>query len=59
MGMPENEKKFFICYPRKDAEFVIALVKDLKRTGIDVWTDQLDIPAGVGYHFRGAAIWTT
>jgi hypothetical protein len=39
----------FICYSRKDEEFVIKLAKNLKRQGVPVWLDQWDIPIGANY----------
>lgn len=40
----------FICYSRKDEEFVIKLAKNLKRQGVPVWLDQWDIPYGANWN---------
>lgn len=37
---------FFISYTRSDAKFALRLAKDIKDAGINLWIDQLDIPAG-------------
>jgi tetratricopeptide (TPR) repeat protein len=39
----------FICYSRKDEEFVIKLATNLKRQGVPVWLDQWDIPHGANW----------
>ncbi len=39
--------KYFISYSRKDSAFVKKLAIDLKKSGEDVWLDQLDIAAGI------------
>jgi hypothetical protein len=36
----------FISYSRQDAPFVLRLGRDLRAAGVDLWVDQLDIPAG-------------
>jgi hypothetical protein len=38
--------KVFFSYARADAEFVLKLANDLRSAGINLWIDQLDIPAG-------------
>ena len=40
-----NDKIFF-SYSRSDSEFAQQLAKELRSAGVDVWIDQLDIPAG-------------
>lgn len=45
----ENANKVFVCYSRKDVDFVMRLVGDLERAGIDTWIDQKDIPVGVSW----------
>ena len=40
----------FICYARKDSEFVLKLATNLKSRGVPVWLDQWDIPAGANYN---------
>lgn len=42
----EDKRRTFISYPRKNAEFTLQLAKELKAAGLDIWLDQLDIPAG-------------
>ena len=37
----------FFSYSRADAKFALKLATDLKNAGINLWIDQLDIPAGV------------
>ena len=39
-------QQYFFSYSRKDADFVIKLAGDLKKTGINTWVDQLDILSG-------------
>jgi TIR domain/Elongation factor Tu GTP binding domain len=34
----------FVCYARKDEDFVLRLGRALKARGVDVWIDQWDIP---------------
>lgn len=36
----------FFSYSRSDSAFVLELAKDLRIAGINIWLDQLDIPAG-------------
>ena len=36
----------FVSYSRKDSEFTVRLVEDLKAAGAEVWLDQLDIEPG-------------
>lgn len=38
--------KTFFSYARDNGEFVLRLAKDLRASGVDLWLDQLDIPAG-------------
>jgi len=38
-------EKTFFSYSRADSEFVLKLATDLRNAGIDIWLDQLDIPA--------------
>jgi tetratricopeptide (TPR) repeat protein len=40
----------FICYSRKDKDFVIKLAKNLKSQGVHVWLDQWDIPHGANWN---------
>ena len=40
----------FICYSRKDQEFVYALAARLKQRDVQVWLDEWDIPPGANYH---------
>jgi hypothetical protein len=39
-------QQYFFSYSRKDADFVIKLAGDLKKAGLNVWVDQLDILPG-------------
>jgi hypothetical protein len=43
----------FICYSRKDSDFVEQLAADLEARGIDTWQDVDDIPRSVGAHTAG------
>lgn len=36
----------FVSYSRQDSDFVIKLVRDIQKSRIDVWLDQLRIPTG-------------
>jgi hypothetical protein len=40
----------FICYSRKDEDFVLKLAANLKREGIPIWLDQWDIPTGANWN---------
>jgi hypothetical protein len=40
----------FICYSRRDENFVIKLATNLKRLGVPVWLDQWDIPIGANWN---------
>lgn len=40
----------FVCYSRKDTEFVLILVKELKEYGIPIWLDQWDIPPSANWN---------
>jgi tetratricopeptide (TPR) repeat protein len=39
----------FICYSRKDEDFVLKLAENLKKKGVPVWLDQWDIPPGADW----------
>jgi hypothetical protein len=39
----------FVSYSRKDSGFALQLAHDLKSSGVPVWVDQWDIPAGVSW----------
>ena len=41
-----NEAHVFISYARRDGEFALRLGRDLRSEGVNIWLDQLDIPAG-------------
>ena len=41
---PEKQRRTFLSYSRVNKDFAIALAKELKSEGFDVWLDQLDIP---------------
>ena len=40
----------FICYSRKDEDFVLKLASNLKRQGVPVWLDRWDIPYGANWN---------
>lgn len=46
---PENRKRVFISYSRRDADFAEKLAKDLRARGVGVWFDRLDIPPGANW----------
>ena len=39
----------FVCYSRKDEDFVLKLAENLKRLGVPIWLDQWDIPTGANW----------
>lgn len=39
----------FVCYSRKDEDFVLNLVRNLKNRGVPIWLDQWDIPSGANW----------
>jgi hypothetical protein len=39
----------FVCYSRKDGDFVLKLAMDLKLSGVPIWLDQWDIPSGANW----------
>jgi hypothetical protein len=41
-----NRARIFFSYSRRDGEFALRLAKDLRKRGVQVWLDQLDIPSG-------------
>ena len=41
-----STKKIFFSYSRHDAAFALRLARDIREAGVDIWIDQLDIPAG-------------
>ena len=46
-------KEIFLSYGRKEAEvvaFAERLKGDLEKSGLSVWLDRSDIPAGSGWH---------
>jgi hypothetical protein len=40
----------FICYSRKDEDFVLKLAENLKKKGVPIWLDQLNIPFGANWN---------
>ena len=40
----------FICYARKDQDFVLKLAENLKERGVPVWLDQWNIPPGTDWY---------
>ena len=45
--MNGEQSKIFISYSRQDKDFALKLAGDLRAAGVEIWIDQLDIPAGV------------
>lgn len=41
-----SASKIFFSYSRLDSAFALRLAKDIREAGVDIWIDQLDIPAG-------------
>jgi hypothetical protein len=41
-----STSKIFFSYSRMDSVFALRLAKDIRGAGVDIWMDQLDIPAG-------------
>lgn len=41
-----NSKTTFISYSRVDTDFVVKLAKELRKEGVDLWLDQIDIGPG-------------
>ena len=39
----------FFCYSRSDSDFALRLAQDLRDEGVEIWIDQLDIPAGAAW----------
>ena len=46
---PIRSGQVFVSYNRKDSAFALSLSKDLATNGIEVWIDQLSIPAGAAW----------
>jgi hypothetical protein len=44
--MPETTHRIFFSYARSDAPFVLSVANGLRKLGLPVWVDQLDIPKG-------------
>jgi tetratricopeptide (TPR) repeat protein len=44
------EDHVFICYSRKDVDFVLKLATNLKNHEVPVWLDQWDIPSGANWN---------
>ncbi|MEK7727317.1 MAG: toll/interleukin-1 receptor domain-containing protein [candidate division KSB1 bacterium] len=42
----DSSKHIFISYSRADGEFALELARDLRKAGIDIWMDRLDIAPG-------------
>jgi len=42
----EPTKNAFLSYARKDTQFALRLVQDLRAAGADLWMDQIDINKG-------------
>jgi hypothetical protein len=43
------DDRVFVCYSRKDKDFVLKLATNLKRKGVPIWLDQWDIPSGANW----------
>jgi hypothetical protein len=41
-----SAEKIFFSYSRLDSAFALRLAKDIREEGVEIWLDQLDIPAG-------------
>ncbi len=41
-----DKELFFICYSRRDEDFVLHLCKKLKEVGVEIWLDQWEIAPG-------------
>ncbi len=41
-----DKELFFICYSRRDEDFVLHLCNKLKEVGVEIWLDQWDIAPG-------------
>ena len=46
MQSQEPPKSAFLSYARKDTQFALRLLYDLRAGGADLWIDQLDIKLG-------------
>src|SRR5262245_16537867 len=44
--MTVDTPTIFFSYARADAVFALKLANDLRSAGVNLWIDQLDIPAG-------------
>jgi len=42
-------KQAFVCYARKDEQFVLALAASLQKRGCSLWVDKWDIPPGADW----------
>jgi cold shock CspA family protein len=42
-------RQVFVCYSRKDEDFVLKLAWHLKNKGVPIWLDQRDIPSGANW----------
>lgn len=47
--VPSIIHQVFVSYNRKDSAFALLLSKNLAKNGIEVWIDQLSIPAGAAW----------
>jgi hypothetical protein len=47
--MESQGLKVFFSYARADSEFVLKLAEKMRSSGVDLWIDQLDIPAGAAW----------
>jgi len=44
-----KNEMIFICYSRKDEEFVLKMASILKNRGVPIWLDQFNIPVGADW----------
>lgn len=47
----------FLCYARKDEDFVLKLATNLKGRGVPVWLDQWDIPPSADWDLTASGGW--
>jgi len=40
----------FLCYAHEDVDFALPLAQVLKDSGVPMWVDQWDIPAGANWN---------
>src|SRR5690349_15874522 len=45
-NLPVKMQAIFVSYARADSEFALKLADALRAANVNIWIDQLDIPAG-------------